>query len=343
MKKIIYSALFITLISCQGEEVKEEGVLSSAYAEIDLIPQPSGIEVLGVPKLKVVGSDLVLLNPKDTTLLKIFDKKFNLLGGFLALNEFPTELTFPKFSASVFPKEDGIFSVFDIPNSSVLELNYQTEDGSLDWQYDQKKIEALDYFPMSILLNTDTLKIYVPEVGGPLVIENSIENIVRMLKYEFSLFESISPPNLPYVFQSSQAVNLEKGLIAIAPIMTGELEIYDFSGSLVRSTLYDDHNHDKEKLQTPNFTETDLRIQAVDILATEKSIYVLSANYTLNRFLTGLSYDESQIFQFNWQGDLQAIYNLNILASSFGVDERAKRFYVTAEENDDEPIWYFDY
>jgi len=344
MLKNIKSLVFIAiLISCESKTPELNSEIIPAYPELNLAPKPTGIQVLGVPKLKVMGSDIVLLTRTDSSLLKVYNRDFELLGGSWALSEFPNDLKFPMFKPLTVPQKINTVGIFDLPGSALLDLNYEYNEGNFDWDFSLEKVSDLDYFPLSILVLRDSLKIYVPETGGPLVFEKPLENKVSLKRYSFFLFESITPSNLSSVFQSVQTVNLSRETIALAPIMTGELELYDFSGNLIRSVVYDDFNQDKEKLSKADFTETDLRILAVDISATEDYIYILSANYPLNRFLTGIPSNESQIFKFNWDGDLQEVFNLNITGTSFGVDEAKKRFYVTVEENDEEPVRYFDF
>ncbi|MHA7131234.1 TolB-like 6-bladed beta-propeller domain-containing protein [Algoriphagus namhaensis] len=314
-----------------------------SYPKYNLTPKSTGIQVLGVPKLRVVGSDLVLLTRADSSLLKVYTSDFKLLGGSWSLSEFPNDLKLPLFQAHSIPQQKNTVGIYDLPSSAVLDLEYKVVEGDFEWGFTLERVSGLDYFPLSILVLRDSLKIYVPESGGSLVIEKPLENKVLLKKYPFFLFESISPTNLSSVFQSVQTINYSKETIALAPIMTGELELYDFSGNLIRSVIYDDFNHDKEKLAKADFTETDLRILAVDISASEDYIYILSANYPLNSYLTGVPSNASQIFKFNWDGDVQAVYNLNISGTSFGVDEVKRRFYVTVNENDENPIWYFDF
>lgn len=75
----------------------------------------------------------------------------------------------------------------------------------------------------------------------------------------------------------------------------------------------------------------------------EDYIYLLSSNNKANVGVTGIKANNSSVYKFDWEGRIIQRYDLGVDASSFGVDESRNRFYVTVVENDDDPIWYFEF
>lgn len=332
----------ILLISC-GE--KHEDFNSSPILEsISLKPLKSGINVLGVPNVEVIDGDLVILNLKDTLLFKLYNSEFNYINGFGKLNELPLDLKYPKFSSQIISgEEEGSISIFDLANLNYFKFWPNKESGSEIWDYEKFKLKGLTLYPTTLLYLTDSTNVYVPEIGGAIAIDNYRSKKSEIKPFPFKDFEFIKSENLPYVFQSVGAVNIDRNIILIAPILTGELEFYDLNGNFIKAITYDLTNQDGDMLREDNFLQTDIIINAIDLAITKDYIYLLSSNNKLNQHVTGIFVKNSSIYKLNWEGDLIQEYKLGLDASSFGVDEKNKRFYVTVTENDDEPIWYFEY
>lgn len=334
--------VFGILFSCKEKDrdFNSTPILNS----ISLKPMKSGIHVFGVPNVKVIDGDLLILNLKDTLIFKLYNSELKYISGFGKLNELPLDLKFPKFSSQIITgEEEDFISIFDLANLNYFKFWPNKEFGSEIWDYEKYKLKGLTLYPTTILYLTDSTNVYVPEIGGALAIDNHRSNKSEIKPFSFKDFEFIKTENLPYVFQSVGAVNLDRNIILIAPILTGELEFYDLNGNFIKAITYDSTNQYGNMLREVNYLQTEVVINAVDLAITNDYIYLLSSNNKLNQHVTGIFVKNSSVYKLNWEGDLIQEYKLGLDASSLAVDEKNNRFYVTVNENDDEPIWYFEY
>lgn len=339
---ILFGIILISLGSC----AKKDGAVAvgtSSFEIVELKPIETGIKPIGVPKIKVVNDLLFTMDLKDSVVFKVYDSSFKLLDWKYQLGQFPLELEFPIFSAPVIDGENERVNVLDLGKLNLVSFSPKIISDSIDWDMKASALKDLEYFPKNIIYYSDTLTIYVPEIGGSLVLENKQTGSVEIVPYNFHLFDKVKPANIPFVFQSVGALNRDKGIIAIAPILTGEVEFYDMTGSLMKSVVYDSMNHDIEMISQVDFSNTEVLINAIDIFSTSNYLYVLSSNNKVNQFLAGQKGLGSSIIKLNWDGVILAQYNLGVDASSFGVDESNNRFYISLNESDDNPIVYFEF
>ncbi len=339
---ILFGIILISLGSCAKKD-GEVAVANSSFRIVELKSKETGIRPMGVPKLKVVNDLIFTLDLKDSVVFKVYNSEFHLLDWKYQLGQFPLELEFPIFSAPVVDGEIERVNVLDLGKLNLVSFSPKIISDSIDWDMKASALKDLEYFPKNIISYSDTLTIYVPEIGGSLVLENKQAGSVEIVPYKFHLFDKIKPSNIPFVFQSVGAFNRDKGIIAIAPILTGEVEFYDMTGSFIKSVVYDSTNHDTEMISQVDFSNTDVLVNAVDIFSTPNYLYVLSSNNKVNQFLTGQKGSGSAIFKLDWDGTILTQYNLGVDASSFGVDESNNRFYVSLNENDENPIVYFEF
>ncbi len=323
---------------------KDSNIYSNKISEpISLRANKSGIHVLGVPNIEIFENDLVVLNLKDTLLFKLYNSDFDFINGFGRLNEMPLDLKFPKFSSQIITGKEDFISVFDIANLNSIKLWPDEDMDSKTWDYEKSKLKGLTLYPTTLLYMTDSTIVYVPEMGGAISIDNYKSNNSDVKPFPFKGFEMIKANNLPYVFQSVGAVNVCKNIIIIAPILTGELEFYELNGNFIKAVTYDFTNQSGTMLSVDNYIETDIIINAIDLSITNDYIYLLSSNNKLNQHVTGIMTNNSSIYKIDWDGNLIQEFQLGLDVSSMAVDEKLKRFYVTVNDNDGEPIWYFDF
>lgn len=338
----LFYLVFICLFSCAKKDV-DVAVGNNSFEIVELKPIETGIKPIGVPKIKVVNDLLFTLDLKDSVVFKVYNSEFQLLDWKYQLGQFPLELEFPIFSAPVVDGENERVNLLDLGRLNLVSFSPKIISDSIDWDMKANTLKNLEYFPKNIIYYSDSLNIYVPEIGGSLVLENKQAGSVEIVPYKFHLFDKIKPSNIPFVFQSVGALNRDKGIIAIAPILTGEVEFYDMTGSFIKSVAYDSTNHDAEMISQVDFSNTDILVNAIDIFSTSNYLYVLSSNNKVNQFLTGQKGSGSAIFKLDWNGSILTQYNLGVDASSFGVDESNNRFYVSLNEIDDNPIVYFEF
>lgn len=337
------SVLFVFAVlwaSCSPSGSEEK--IEHEQFRIELTPKKAEIGLVGLPKIKSIDELLVTIDLKDTSVIKIYDKDLKLLGGKFKLGEFPLELEFPVFSSPQVFRNSVDNPIYDLGKLKLIDLQIKDPSSSNDISAKYQQVQGLSYFPKTIVFYSDSLAIYVPEVGGSLIFENRATQKVEVVPYQFHLFEKIKPANLSYVFQSVGAINLDEGLIVIAPILTGQVEFYKLNGEFQNSVTYDSTNHQKGFLDQVDFGNTDIIINAVDISVSPDFVYVLSSNNKVNQYLTGVRTNSSSVIKMDWNGTILGRYDLGVDASSFAVDEAQNRFYVTLNENDDTPIVYFD-
>lgn len=343
MKNSIFVLLALCAISFSCQEKLAEEKSDEFPAIIILEGKKTGIEVLGIPKVTTYKGDLVVLNKKDSLLFKVYNSDFEFITGYGQMSEFPLELKFPMFSSPVISEDNDYLPIFDLENLNSIKLwpNLTGEIG--DWKYEKTKLKNFQSYPTTLIFLSDSAIAYIPEMGGSLAInyQGSKPGVIK--PYHFKEFSKIRTTNLRWVFQSEAAVHVPKEVMVIAPLMTGELEYYDLQGELIKAVAYDTTNLQGNMFAEENFLNTNLIITALDLSVTDKFIYLLSSNNKTNEHKTGIKTNNSSVYKFDWDGKILQRYDLGVDASSFGVDEARSRFYVTVVENDEDPIWYFEF
>lgn len=326
MFKKYFPLIVISYLLCTSCDSHEDVVQIDMDSFQKLEGRALDLEILGIPRIKMVDSLIISINQKGDRLFSIIDpNRDSIIKEFGELDLIPEQFSFPIFPADVVPKKSGMFSIHDLDRNTFYDYNLF---------YDSVELTLLEkisfpegYFPNYIGFRSDSLNIYSPEYGGMLVLfgKSSIDN--KVVDYFPVPNVEIQEDQKWISYQVSMAVNLEKELIAINPLLFGELDIYNFDGTLQTRSIYDISNHVSKDLASQNLTNTSLKRYAIEMEVTSNSIYILLDGNTFLNIRERGPYPNSRILEYDWEGNFKNGYILDRPILSFTFDERSNSFY----------------
>ncbi len=166
----------------------------------------------------------------------------------------------------------------------------------------------------------------------------SFKNVPYLPRTGFSLNKELKSA----VYRSASFVNKEKGLMATAPILLGELDFFDLEGNYLSSSIFCPIKSLEKDLRTAgiNSADFDPKFHIVQIHANDKYIIALNYNNYQSSLLRNSNHSNQSVLVFDWQGHpiKKFILDKQYFIKSFAVDWRNNRFYGYCSDKPDYPI-----
>lgn len=174
--------------------------------------------------------------------------------------------------------------------------------------------------------------------------KNSKTKIIPYLpKQNFPIKDNM----LETVYRSTSVVNKERGLIASAPSLLGQIDFFDLSGNYIKSSVFE--NSEDNKRLKKRFAKGQVSVEKTDYYPKNHIVQVKSKNgkiYGLNYNNAGFDlYNNNkksnlkvQIFDWDGKAIKEYIFNDNYFISSFAVDLNNNRIYGYCPNQEKYPI-----
>jgi hypothetical protein len=341
LKKKATIIFLILSVSCTIER-KEE--LVEIPNETILEGQPIPINGIGFPSLNMIGDNLIIMNRKDTSLFNIYETdNFSRLTSFGLLGNGPNEFSQPTYGTKVnqLGRDNNNISIHDLETNSTSSIELSNNPASAPTLV-TKKIPNTDAgYVRKVVFETDSTLIFMPENLGRLAFFNKNSGQTKITPYIPETKNSVKDQNNWMVYQSEIAVNLDKKLIAAAPILLGELDFFDFSGQLVKTIIYDSTNHNSRELSNENVTKSELQLFTHDIQSTVNSIFLLITDQKFTEVRNKSYRNQSRILELDWNGNYLNQYIIGNYSKSFAYDEKKKAFYIYNIYDEENPLWVY--
>jgi len=338
--KFSFNYAFIAFIfcfcSCDESKIKA----TDAEESTSLKGQPLAIESNGYPFITMLGDNLLIRNVVDKEgIFQLYNTEdFSLIAKFGQLGDGPLEHRDPIWMAKSSEQmlSMNTFKVYDNGRNEITEIrtnpsNYQ-ETEFIKHPLPNATVDLV----REIIIFNDTSFIYRPDEVGRFVISDRRNNKSKLIPFQVDKVLPIQESNKWQVYHSQSAVNVNKKLIVSSPRLLGQLDFFDFDGNLMKSIIFDSHNHNSKTISMPNIQNSDLKMYCSDIELVENSIYLLIQGRTLAESNSQTFVDECKILKFDWEGNFLSEYKLDHFATSFAVDLRKSRIYTynfLVEEN----------
>lgn len=342
MRNISSLILFICSLpffSC-SEEIKE--IKPNEIIEIN--GKPLDIISIGFPTISMLNDGLLVFNSKDDNVFKLYNTdSFELELKFGIIGDGPSELRRPSWIADNFDQlvTNKTLSIYELEqnrltNFQILSDTSENRVNITETQLYQKTSDRVN----EIIINTDSTLIYSPNSIGRLVILNKRTGGEKITPYELTTSVSnIKESNLGFLFLGRFAVNPDREIIVSSLSLFGQLDFFDFNGKLIRSVIYDNHNHYSNELRLENLTSTRLLRYSMDIEVTKDAIYLMVQDIPLSRI--GDLNQKCRVLKFNWDGEFLKEYRLDNYATSIAVDEVKSKLYVCNQLNEQTTFWLY--
>ncbi len=195
-----------------------------------------------------------------------------------------------------------------------------------------------------IIFMNDSIAFYTPSGDA---------NLGRFSIYHFSTAERTFTPYLPDLgfkvhannlypiyATSSACVNESKNRFVAIPVLLGELDFFDLSGSYIKSTIIErvkeikNAKYEKMIFQTPG-----VGYYITDLQSVNDKIYAL---FTIKKFPNLKNKSISEIYVFDWDGNPIEKFVLDREINSFTYDSINNRVIGYSSNNNEYPIFKYD-
>ena len=326
------------LVGCNPPDLEDNNLDESSF--IKITGTPLKIEILGVPRITMVDNLILSINQSGKKVFSLIDpNEQKIVNEYGELNQFPEEYSFPIFPGEIIPKKPSHFTVHDLDKNEYFE--YKLEGNEFELLSKERINFNGEYFPNFVGIKSDSLTIYSPEHGGLLVIYKNTPENANVIDYFPIPNSEIKDIHKWMAYQASIAINLEKKLIAINSLLFGELDIFNFEGELINRVIYDTDNHLSDDFKAENITATDLKRYAIDIQASEKSIFILIEGNSYNDIRDKKQIQNSKILEYDWEGNFINGYLLDRPILSIAYDDKNSRIFGTSLIKEEEVIIEF--
>lgn len=152
----------------------------------------------------------------------------------------------------------------------------------------------------------------------------------------------IPPQTLPVVYRTTAVINVEKSIMAAAPLYLGELDFFDLKGNYLRSSIWTQRDKFKMELTAGSESFETIKNQIVDIDAKDGLIYGLNRNVSVVNSTDRNSKPNMKVQIFNWKGDAVKEYSLDDRRIMyFAIDSVHNRIYAySPDEKNNNLITY---
>lgn len=170
--------------------------------------------------------------------------------------------------------------------------------------------------------------------------KNSNKNIIPYLpNLDFTIHEQ----SMKTVYRSAVSVDLEKGLIAAAPLFLGELNFFDLKGNLIRSSIFEPRDKFKEELKAGESSFENIKYYIEDLDVKNELIYALNYNTSVNKFSKKTGSFNVKVQVFDWKGQPIKEYHMgDRLITSFAIDSNHKKIYAYSPTEREHTIIKYD-
>lgn len=176
----------------------------------------------------------------------------------------------------------------------------------------------------------------------------------RFLIYDYQTKENILVPYIPkvdftipehalsIVYRSTAHVNSEKNLIVSAPLHFGELNFFDLTGKLIRSTTFEPRDAFKQELTAGIGSFRQIKYQIEDIDVKDGLIYGLNYNSSVTAYAQKKGPYNMKVQVFDWKGNpVKEYYFDNRMITSFAIDETHNRIYTYSPTEMEHTITFY--
>lgn len=346
--------LLLLLISGCNFDHQQEAKLASfddsitlngrVLSEIETLFKQGSVNV----NLSVLDTFLVVQSTAEPFFQIYSTNSHKLLVEFGKLGNGPQDFAAPQLLKQYnFDPRNGspVFSVFDLRSQLFTTINILdvVNGNELNYETEALSIPNKKFFPY-FFYSDDEFTIGQP-VGG-----DQTRLFIFDSKNEQEIFIS-STPELPYiipssmwnqVYRSTAVINKEKEIIAVAPLLLGQVDFFKTNGEYIKSLQIEEPTKYQEYFTTVGATGDNPYYSFVSLEAHGNKIYGLNLNNIGNEYFKSRS-NPLKIMSFDWNGTPIKEYVLdNRLITSFTFDPIHNRFYTFCPDERDHNIVVYE-
>lgn len=351
MKNSFKVPLFCSILcifGCQNQENKDI-IVNKFPVTISLVGNPVeeiGIFSRGNVNLCVVDTFLVVQKREENFIHIYSTNTHKLLGKTGTEGNGPGEFIMPELTKQVKYDKTSmspVVYVHDLPRNRLTEINIFNTINNPGHINTQEELPNVNTFLIRFFYKNDSSFIAAPEEGGRFIHYNYRTSKAQIKPYlpetKFSIRKSI----LSNAYRSACCFNEEKGLIASAPIMLGEIDFFDFNGNYINSTIFEPTD-DLEKELSKDQKSINPKFQIADIESKGNLIYGLNYNNRTQDLYPTKEITNLKVQVFDWEGQPIKEYLLDHrFISSFAVDLSHNRIYGYCPDEKDHTIIVYEF
>jgi hypothetical protein len=342
------ACFFLIVVLCGCENKTDNSVEIRTFPEIiSLEGQPiNDITVLsrGNVALCVIDTFLVIQTGEEK-ILKIYGTStHNLLAEYGDSGEGPEEFMRPVLVKQVkydSENKSPIITVYDIARRRVNFINILNLISKKGVIHEQKPLPKGDSYMLHFYFINDDFLLAKPEGEGRFFHYDYGSGETKIIPYLPKIDFPIKDEYLYPIFRSFVSVNMDKGLIAAAPMLLGGIDFFDLNGNYLRSTIFDS----TEKLANTLTIAEDTGIfnpfhYISDIDAKGEFIYGLNYNNLSTDIYDHGNNSNLKVEVFDWEGNpiKEYILNDNRFIETLAVDLKNNRIYGYCRDERDSNI-----
>ncbi len=236
-----------------------------------------------------------------------------------------------------------IIQVFDYARRRISKINILDAIEKKDGFINQRRISEINSYLLRYYHEDDEMIIAKSEGFSWFIKYNAQDSSIKYVPFpeEFDYLKQSEDAHR-VVFRSAITVNKEKKLIAVAPIMLGEVDFFDLEGNYLRSTIFSPRSELKSKFNDDKLLE--MTMQIVDIQSTGDKMYALNHNNQSSTLRNERRRQDAKIQVFDWEGNPLKEYLLadNHFVRYFAYDERNNRIYAFAPDKEEDNVIMYE-
>lgn len=298
----------------------------------------------------MVMDTFLIIQTREEKFFKIYStQSYQFLGEFGDEGDGPSDFRFPHLSKEIYYSQKGpiLSQIFDkhlkrqytIPINNILKgIEYEGKpfheiSNQIVHNYYQNdkylwgKSENVNGRFFHYNFGTGEYKIipYIPETNFPIK-NNEYINLI---------------------YRSAVITNEEKGLVAAAPYLLGQIDFFKLSGEYLKTTFFEKSEVLQEALESAKIDQNlfNPKVFISDLDASVEFIYGLSRNNLGKEIRDPQVRSPHKILVFDWDGNPMTEYVLDDgrYVFSIAVDEKNKRIYAYCPEEEEHNLIVYNY
>jgi len=355
MRKFI-AMLIILFVSCSMffgcKEKKDSEELVEFEVSVNLEGEPVKeipIYTTGNVNLMVMDTFLIV-QTREEKFFKIYStQSFKLLGEFGEEGDGPSDFIRPYLSKEIWNSGESptLNQIYDsrLNRHYIISIPDVLEGAAFEGQPLREVNNHVKHF---YLKSEDYLWATTEDVGRFFHHDygtgrSTVIPYIPKVDFQIEDFEE----DISIVYRSAVMANEQKGLVAAAPYLLGQLDFFDMQGNYLRSSHFEKSEGLEEALVNskinPNLFDTKVFISDMD--ASDEFIYGLSRNNMGKSISNPESRSPHKILVFDWEGNPVKEFVLADRRNvpSIAVDERNKRIFAFCPEEDEHNLVVYSY
>lgn len=334
MKKLIIGLFVLCQIIGCKESRQYKYVIIDSFPDIRKLHGEiiKTINPLSLSNMIIIDTLMVIINRTDNSLIQVYSTvSYDLLGEFSHSGRGPGEFLSPVFIPQTSCRKDDLIKIFDASGQNITKIKLHESIEKSEYMYDRISFDHSDdndhyknvfYYDEEMIFYENVMSDY------RISIYNKILESSTYIPYGYpDPGFTISPEQQYHIYASKIIINPVLGRIAAAPVMIGQIELFDFNGNHIVTSVFDDDEDFGKKMSEWHANRIpDLKLYVTDIEAYGDYIYALNVNLPYSQ-INDMNAPPSEILVFNWDGMPIEKIILDNFVTSVAIDFKHSKIY----------------